>query len=72
MVRKQLGICECPTPPHLPQHDLQAEALAALGVGHDDLLFHLFLSDVLHVQAQDSQVQCRGVDVEPGEGFEPD
>ena len=69
-MRVQLGICEYPSPP-LPQHDLQAEALAALGDGDGDLLNH-DLPDGLHLQAQDSPVQCRGVDVEPGEGFEPD
>ena len=58
-----------PIPP-LPQHDLQAEALAALADGYDGLLDH-DLPDGLHVQAQDSPVQCRGVDVEPGQGALP-
>ena len=52
-------------PPLLPKHDLQAEAFAALGVGHDDLLLHQHLPDVLHLQAQDSPVQCGGIDVQP-------
>ena len=54
----------------MPQHDLQAEALAALGDGDGDLLNH-DLPDGLHLQAQDSPVQCRGVDVEPGQGAFP-
>ena len=56
--------------PLLPQHDLQAEAFSALGDGDVDLFDH-DLSNGLHLQAQDSPVQCRGVDVEPGQGALP-
>ena len=57
--------------PPQPQHDLQAEALSTLGDGDDDLFNH-DLPNGLHLQAQDSPVQYRGVGVEPEQSTFPD